>query len=131
MLYAIIAALERGDAWSARQLMVPLMLAFSLALSYCRGCSSTGFSGAVGIWPAFYPVGCTRYARAGVKAWRDSSGTGESCYADPAPRAATFRHRPLSPRQGRLSAQGASFRNGRKLGEAKATLNLVAPFGKA
>jgi len=32
MLYAIIAALERGDARSARQLMVPLMLAFSLAL---------------------------------------------------------------------------------------------------
>ena len=32
MLYAIIAALERGDARSARQLLFPLILAFSLAL---------------------------------------------------------------------------------------------------
>jgi len=32
MLYAIIAALERGDSRSARQLLVPLVLAFSLAL---------------------------------------------------------------------------------------------------
>ena len=32
MLYAIIAALEPGDSRSARQLLVPLVLAFSLAL---------------------------------------------------------------------------------------------------
>jgi len=32
MLYAVIAAFERGDVRSARQMLIPLVLAFCLAL---------------------------------------------------------------------------------------------------
>ena len=32
LLYAIIAAFERGDTRSARQMLIPLVLAFCLAL---------------------------------------------------------------------------------------------------